>query len=247
MGPGRFSSLRIGGDSLVVASSGRTRGASDRSAAVELRNPPGALPLPLDKGKRRVSLVKYPGGSEYLKSAVQHALTVGPSKVGPSYGATFAKCYRPPSGVRVWSPDVLTFYVVSVPKMVCFFEVAFENGLRFPLHPFIKGVLQHFNVCPSQLAPNGWGILVGLLAFFRDKGLGVPSVALLLYLFSPNETAEGFLYFSRRPGAPLVIFDLPSSHRSWKCRYFFVSSRTWEYDLLDKDDTLGVPVAWTTP
>ena len=148
---------------------------------------------------------------------------------------------------RCGPPDVLTFYVASVPKMVCFFEVAFENGLRFPLHPFIKGVLQHFNVCPSQLAPNGWGILVGLLAFFRDRGLGVPNVALLLYLFTPKETAEGFLYFSRRPRSPLVISDLPSSHRSWKGRYFFVSGRSWEYDLLDKDDTLGVPVAWTTP
>ena len=51
--------------------------------------------------------------------------------------------------------DVLTSYVVSVSKMVCFFEVAFDNDLRFPLHPFIKGVLQHFNVCPSQLSPNG--------------------------------------------------------------------------------------------
>ena len=247
MGPGRFSSLRIGGDSSAVASSGRTRGASDRSTAVGLRNAPGALPFSLDKGKGRVNLIKYPGGSEYLKSAVQHALTVGPSKVGPSYGATFARRYRPPFGVRVWSPDVLTFYVVSMPKMVCFFEVAFDNGLRFPFHPFLKGVLQHLNVCPSQLAPNGWGILVGLLAFFRDRGLGVPSVALLLYLFSLKETAEGFLYFSKRSGAPLVIFDLPSSHRLWKGRYFFVSGRNWEYDPLDKDDTLGVPVAWGTP
>ena len=149
MGPGRSPSLRIGGDSSVVASSGRTRGSPDRSAAVELRNAPGALPLPLDKGKGRVSLIEYPGGFDYLKFAVQHAITMGPSKVGPSYGATFAKHYRPPSGVQVWSPDVLTFYVVSVPKMVCFFEVTFENGLRFPLHPFIKGVLQHFSVCPS--------------------------------------------------------------------------------------------------
>ena len=137
--------------------------------------------------------------------------------------------------------------MVSVPKMVCFFEVAFNNGLRFPLHPFIKGVLQHFNVCPSQLAPNDWGILVGLLVFFRKRGLGVPSVALLLYLFSPKETVEGFLYFSRRSGAPLVISDLPSSHRLWKGRYFFVSGRNWEYDPLEKDDTLGVSVAWTTP
>ena len=146
----------------------------------------------------------------------------------------------------MWSPDVLTSYVVSVPKMVCFFEVAFDNGLRFPLHPFMKGVLQHFNVCPSQLSPNGWGILVGLLVFFRDRGLGVPSIALFLYLFSAKETSEGFLYFSRRSGAPLVIFDLPSSHRLWKGRYFFVSGRNWEYDPLDKDDILGVPVALTT-
>ena len=91
----------------------------------------------------------YLGGSEYLKSAIQNALVVGPSKVGPSYGAIFARRYRPLFGVWVWSPDVLTSYVVSVPKMVCFFEVAFNNSLLFPLHPFIKGVLQHFNVCPS--------------------------------------------------------------------------------------------------
>ena len=225
MGPSRSSSLRIGGDSSAVAGSGRTRGASYHSAVVEHRDTPEAPPLPLYKGKRKVNLIKYPGGSEYLKFAIHHALTVGPSKVGPSYGVTFTRRYRPHLGVRVWSLDVLTFYVVSVPRMVCFFEVAFDNSLRFPLHPFIKEVLQHFNVCPSQLAPNGWGILVGLLAFFRDRGLGVPSVALLLYLFSPKETYEGFLYFSRRSGAPLVISDLPSSHRSWKGRYFFVSGR----------------------
>ena len=87
--------------------------------------------------------------------------------------------------------------------------------------------------------------MVGLLAFFRDRGLGVPNIALLLYLFSPKETAKGFLYFSRRSGAPLVIFDLPSSHRSWKGHYFFVNGCNWEYDPLDKDDILGVPVAWT--
>ena len=213
MGSGLSSSLRIGGDSLAIAGSGRTGGASDRSTEVDLRDALGAPPFPLDKGKGRVDQIKYPGGSEYLKSAVQNALAVGPSKVGPLYGATFARRYRPPFGVRVWSLDVLTSYVVFVPKMVCFFEVAFDNGLRFPQHPFIKGVLQHFNVCPSQLSPNGWGILIGLLVFFRDRGLDVPSIALFLYLFSAKETAEGFLYFSRRTSAPLVIFDLPSSHR----------------------------------
>ena len=46
----------------------------------------------------------------------------------------FSTCYRPSVGIRVWRPDFLTSYVVHVPKTVCFFEAAFENGLRFPLH-----------------------------------------------------------------------------------------------------------------
>ena len=104
MGSGRSSSLRIGGDSPVVSSTGPTRSAPDSSAAVELRDVLGALPLPLDKGKGRVSLIEYPRGSDYLNFSVQHAITVGPNKVGPSYGTTFAKRYRPPSGVQVWSP-----------------------------------------------------------------------------------------------------------------------------------------------
>ena len=128
----------------------------------------------------------------------------------------------------------------------CASLMAFDNGLRFPLHPFIKRVLQHFNVCPSQLSPNFWGILVGLLVFFRDKGLGVPSIALFLDFFSVKEAAEGFLYLSKRASAPLIISDLPSSHKFWKERYFFVSGRSWEYHPLDKEDKLGVPAVWTT-
>ena len=131
--------------------------------------------------------------------------------------------------------------------MVCFFKVVFDNDLRFPLHPFIKSVLQHFNLCPSQLSPNLWGILIGLLVLFRDKGFSVPSIALFLDLFSVKEASEGFLYLSRRAGAPLIITNLPSSHRLWKEHYFFVRGHGWEYDPLNKDDTLGVPAAWTTP
>ena len=208
MGPSRSSALSIGGDSSAESGSRRTGGESNRLAMVVLRDAPGEPPFPLGKGKDKIDEIKYPVGSEYLKSAVQKALAVGPSKVEPLYGEIFARRYRPPFGVQVWSPDVLTSYVVQVPKMVCFFEVAFENVLRFSLHPFIKRVLQHFNVGPSQLLPNFLGVLVGLLVVFRDKGLGVPSITLLLDLFSMKEAAEGFLYLSKRSNASLIISDL---------------------------------------
>ena len=92
-----------------------------RSTVVGPQNDPKAPPLPLGKGKKKINLIRYPKGSDFLKSAVWHAVNVGPSKVGPSYEFIFAERYRPLPGVRIWSPDVLTFYAASVPGMVCFF------------------------------------------------------------------------------------------------------------------------------
>ena len=104
MGPGRSSSLRIGGDPSAVSDSGRTGGSSVRLIGVVPRDAPGEPPFPLNNGKGRIDKIKYPGGSEYLKSAVQNALAVGPNRVEPLYGETFARRYRPPFGVQVWSP-----------------------------------------------------------------------------------------------------------------------------------------------
>ena len=204
-------------------------------------------PSPLGKSKGKISEIRYPSGSKHLRAAIQNAEAVGPSRVEPLYGEIFTAWYGFPHGVQVWCLDVLTSYVFQVPKMVCFFEVVLENGLRFPLHPFIKRVMQHFNVFPSQLSPNFWGILVGLLVVFRDRGLGIPSIALLLNFFSVKEAAEGFLYISKCSNAKMLILDLQSSQKYWKERYFFVSVNHWEYNSFDREDILDVPIVWTTP
>ena len=75
-GSGFSSSLRIGGDSSAESSSGRTGGESNRSATIVLRDALGEPPSPLGKGKGKIDEIKYPVGSEYLKSAVQNALAV---------------------------------------------------------------------------------------------------------------------------------------------------------------------------
>ena len=192
----------------------------------------GYLP-PLGKGKEKISEIRYPCGSEYMRAAMRYADAVGPKRIEPSFAKTFTTSYGPPSGVRIWCPDLLMPYVVPIPKMVYFFEAAFENSLRFPLHPFIKNVLQYFNICLSQLSPDFWGVLVSLLVFFRDKDLGVPSIALLLNFFNVKEASEGFLYISKQATTRPIISDLPSSHKHWKERYFFVGGRHWEYNPAD--------------
>ena len=77
MGPGRFSSLRIGGDSSAIPGSGWTSDTSDNLNGVDLLNAPGEPLFPLENGKGRIDEIKYPRGSEYLKSTLQNALVVG--------------------------------------------------------------------------------------------------------------------------------------------------------------------------
>ena len=154
MGSGCSSVLRIGSNPAKASSSNRIDGGYDNLAVVAHLAAPGEPPLPLDNGKGKLKEIRFHRGFEYLRAAIQNVEVVGPNRVEPSYSEIFAAQYGRPFGVQVWCPDMLTTYVVEVHKMVCFFEMAFENGLRFPLHPFIKRVLQHFNVCPSQLSPN---------------------------------------------------------------------------------------------
>ena len=153
-GPSRPSGLRIGGGSTEGSNLGQIGGGFDRPAIVVDQVPLAGPPSPHGKGKGKVSEIRYPGGFAYLRAAVQDAEVVGPSRVEPFFGHNFASRCKSPFGVRIWCPDFLTSYIVLVPKMVCFFKATFENGLRFPLHPFIKSVLQHFNVCPTKLSPN---------------------------------------------------------------------------------------------
>ena len=101
-----------------MSSSRRTDGGNDSLAVVVHRAAPGEPPFPLDKGKGKINEIRHPSGSEYLRASIQNVEAVGPSRVEPLYGKIFTARYGPPFGIQVWCPDVLTTYVVQVPKMV---------------------------------------------------------------------------------------------------------------------------------
>ena len=102
-------------------------------------------------------------------------------------------------------------------------------------------LLKVFYSIPTQLSPNFWGILVRLLVIFKDRGLGIPSIALLLDFFSVKESAKDFLCIAKRSNAKLIILDLPSSHKHWKERYFFVGGHNWEYNPANREGKLNIP------
>ena len=102
MGHNLSSILRIGSDSIKASSSGQTDGEFDGLAVVVHRVGLGEPAFPLDKGKGKISEIRYPSDSEYLRAAIQNVVALGPSRVGPSYGEVFVSRYEPPFGVQVW-------------------------------------------------------------------------------------------------------------------------------------------------
>ena len=114
----RSTGLHIGGGPAEGSESEQVGGGSGGLPVAAVRAPlVGHPPLP-GKGKERISEIRYPTGSEYLRAAIRCLDAVGPSRVELSYAEIFATRYRPPVGIRVLRPDFLTSYVVHVPKMV---------------------------------------------------------------------------------------------------------------------------------
>ena len=115
-GSSRFVDLRIEGRSAEESKSGRIGGGLG-SLAVVVGGvlPVGYLSLP-GKDKGKISGIRYPCGSEYLRPIVRYAEAVGPSRVELLYAKTFSTCYRPHPGVRIWCPDLLTSYVFPFPR-----------------------------------------------------------------------------------------------------------------------------------
>ena len=101
IGSNRSSSLRIYASPPADVDSDLAREVPSRLVVVNPPNAPAVPPPPMGMGKRKINLIKYPKGSDFLRTAVRHAMRVGPSKVDPSYELTFIERYRPLPGVRI--------------------------------------------------------------------------------------------------------------------------------------------------
>ena len=83
IGSNRSSSLRIYASPPADVDPDQAREVPNRLIVVNPPNAPAAPPPPLGKGKRKINLIKYPKGSDFLKVAVRHAMKVGPSRLAP--------------------------------------------------------------------------------------------------------------------------------------------------------------------
>ena len=127
----------------------------------------------------------------------------------------FKDRFQLPKMVRVHLPHKGERACHFSPGEVCFYEVAFLCGLRFPVQSFIMELLGHFNIAPRQLIPNLWRIVISCIEIWLATTEGdMIKVNEFTYLYHLKESKE-YGYYELVPWVrkARIVRDLPSSFR----------------------------------
>ena len=96
----------------------------------------------------------------------------------------FKDRFQFPERVRACQPNQEDQACHFFPGEVCFYESAFVCGLRFPVHPFLMELLDHFGIAPRQLMPNLWRIVISCMGIWlATTDRGMLKVDELVYLY----------------------------------------------------------------
>jgi hypothetical protein len=135
---------------------------------------------------------------------------------------------------------------------VAFYEADLRAGLRFPVQPFVRELLDFLSLAPGQINPNGWRTIISCMVMWRVSSNGEEDLTVdeFLFCYEPVQIAlsRGFWTFKNRDVNSRVVQGLPSSDRIWKDGYFFVCGDNWErLPHEDPRDFVGVRRSWGTP
>ena len=161
--------------------------------------------------------------------------------------------YQIPYDVVLRIPDLDERACSSRYDDVAFYEVDFNVGLRFPMQPLMRELLDHLHLALAQLAPNAWRTMISCMVLWQicSKGEDYLMMDELLYCYKPCQIAvsPGFWTLNSRERGMKLVTHLPTSNREWKDDYIFVYGDNWEaLPWEEKDDSfIRVRRAWGTP
>ena len=163
------------------------------------------------------------------------------------------RCYQIPDDIVLRIPD--SNERSCCPKYegdVAFYEADLQAGLRFPMQPFVRELLDFLSLAPEQVNLNGWRTIISCMVMWRVNSNGQEDLTVdeFLFYYEPCQIAlsRGFWTFKNRDANTRVVQGLLSSDRIWKDGYFFVCGDNWErLPQEDPRDFVGVHRSWGTP
>ncbi|KAK4489669.1 hypothetical protein RD792_005482 [Penstemon davidsonii] len=135
---------------------------------------------------------------------------------------------------------------VNTPPPNCraFYTSYFEHGLRFPLSPILRQLLETFFVSLTQLVPNAIAFIMAFYVLMVARGLQ-PSFRNFLHFFRlsiSTSSNRGYYYVSQRPGFAVLENAISSNSMEWKSNFFFVKALTLR--ILENGETEEFTYDW---
>ncbi|KAJ8429239.1 hypothetical protein Cgig2_026275 [Carnegiea gigantea] len=94
-------------------------------------------------------------------------------------------------------------------KCIAVYRAALNYGLRFPLHPVIREILNKYELAPAQIVPTSWHNICSLIGTCELRGLACSARAFSLVHMvqkAHKETGDlGWYCFNNRPGFMTAI------------------------------------------
>uniref|UniRef100_A0A2N9ITM6 Transposase (putative) gypsy type domain-containing protein n=1 Tax=Fagus sylvatica TaxID=28930 RepID=A0A2N9ITM6_FAGSY len=96
---------------------------------------------------------------------------------------------------------------------VAFYEADLRAGLRFPIQPFVRELLDFLSLAPGQVNPNGWRTIISCMVMWRVSSNGEEDLTVdeFLFCYEPVQIAlsRGFWTFKNRDVNSRVVQGLP--------------------------------------
>ena len=164
----------------------------------------------------------------------------------------YRRRYQIPEDVVLWILESDEVACLSRYGDVAFYEADFNAGVRFPLQPLMRELLDRLNLSPGQLAPNAWRTVVGCMVMWKVLSDGEDDLTVdeLLFCYKPYQipASPGFWSLNIRKRGLKLVVGTPSSNKEWKDDFVFVCGDNWEGLPCEKDDNF-IPVRreWGIP
>ena len=158
----------------------------------------------------------------------------------------FRTLYHIPTNVEV-RPDSPTNGFVFHNGWIPFWLVtAVEAGVRFPLHPLLRNCLQEWNLCPFQLLPNGYKIIMGVVQLNRILGMSL-GVLYIEEVYDLCKSTDGNSYYLQlRIDRAAFVTALEDSYQYAGDDRVFVRGE-WEFGESETSRSVQIPRKMGTP
>ncbi|KAL2467437.1 hypothetical protein Adt_43288 [Abeliophyllum distichum] len=137
-----------------------------------------------------------------LRTALEWKCRFFPSEVSEGQLREWHQMYRIPDDVEFVVPGPDDRADDPPLGTVALNQAILAAGLRLPFPRVVRKFLREWGIAPTQLCPNGWRILIGLLVLWDQLGFPRPSIGDFhsLYSFKSDGKRSGWWYASVKAG-----------------------------------------------